>query len=172
MSFQTKLEKTEAESIYRHVSQILLHMRIFQEAWKHLSMPGLYLILNQNVWGRRQISKFLKDSPGDYNLLQSMRNLAHALTFWRETEGQVVGGLVKKNDGNHLFIRKRGLLMTHTNPNTRTHWIVFVFLTSDFHQGSLTVDFCYCDALDFLLLFQYINILSTQITELCMAIEK
>lgn len=62
--------------------------------------------------------------------------------------------------------------MTHTNPNTTTHWTVLAFLISDFHGGSLTVDFCYCNTLDFLLPSQYINILSTQITELCMSIEK
>lgn len=44
--------------------------------------------------------------------------LAHALKFWKETERQVVGGLVKKNDRNHLLIWKCGLLMTPTNPNT------------------------------------------------------
>lgn len=62
--------------------------------------------------------------------------------------------------------------MTHTNPNTTTYWAVFFSLISDFHGGSLTVYFCYCDALGFLILSQYINILSTQISEFCMSIEK
>lgn len=40
LSFQAKLKKTKAESIYSHVSQILLHFRIFLEAEKkNLLMP-------------------------------------------------------------------------------------------------------------------------------------
>lgn len=136
--------------------------------------PGLLINTKKSECvGWKPSLRISKGFSGDSNCRKVWEPpIEHALNFWREIEEQVLGGLVKKGQKSSRDVGKCALLIIHIKLNTSPSLDCTVFFILSFHWGSLTVYFCDCDALDFLLPSQYINILSTQITELCMSIEK